>query len=84
MAAVTPSAMGASLKAGSVTAIGLAVGSFIENPVANAYDPAHEILRSYASAPLCARSFSKSKAMKEICLLMFLHDYNRLCLNNVR
>ncbi len=27
-------------------------------------------------------SFSKSEAMHEICLVLFLHDYNRLCLNN--
>lgn len=29
-------------------------------------------------------SFSKSEAMHEICLLLFLHDYNRLCLNNIK
>jgi insertion element IS1 protein InsB len=27
-------------------------------------------------------SFSKSEEMHEICLVLFLHDYNRLCLNN--
>ena len=29
-------------------------------------------------------SFSKSDSMHEICLVLFLHDYNRLCLNNTR
>jgi len=30
-------------------------------------------------------SFSKSDSMhEEICLVLFLHDYNRLCLNNTR
>ncbi len=27
-------------------------------------------------------SFSKSEAMHEVCLLLFLHDYNLNCLNN--
>jgi hypothetical protein len=27
-------------------------------------------------------SFSKSEEMHEICLVLFLHDYNRRCLNN--
>ncbi len=27
-------------------------------------------------------SFSKSEAMHEVCLLLFLHDYNWSCLNN--
>ena len=29
-------------------------------------------------------SFSKSETMHEICLVLFLHDYNRLCLNNTK
>lgn len=29
-------------------------------------------------------SFSKSDSMHEICLVLFLHDYNWLCLNNTR
>jgi insertion element IS1 protein InsB len=29
-------------------------------------------------------SFSKSEEMHEICLVLFLHDYNRLCINNTR
>lgn len=30
-------------------------------------------------------SFSKSETMhEEICLVLFLHDYNRFCLNNTR
>jgi len=27
-------------------------------------------------------SFSKSEEMHEICLVVFLHDYNRICLSN--
>ena len=29
-------------------------------------------------------SFSKSEQMHETCLVLFLHDYNRDCLNNTR
>jgi insertion element IS1 protein InsB len=29
-------------------------------------------------------SFSKSETMHEICLVLFLHDYNQLCLNNTK
>jgi insertion element IS1 protein InsB len=29
-------------------------------------------------------SFSKSEAMHEVCLLLFLQDYNLNCLNNTR
>ncbi len=29
-------------------------------------------------------SFSKSETMHEICLVLFLHDYNWLCLNNTK
>jgi insertion element IS1 protein InsB len=29
-------------------------------------------------------SFSKSEAMHEICLVLFLHGYKRLCLSNIR
>jgi len=29
-------------------------------------------------------SFSKSEEMNEICLVVFLHEYNRLCLSNTR
>ena len=28
-------------------------------------------------------SFSKSEARHKICLVLFLHDYNRICLNNI-
>lgn len=28
-------------------------------------------------------SFSKSEAMHEVCLILFLHYYNRLCYNNI-
>jgi hypothetical protein len=28
--------------------------------------------------------FSKSEEVHEICLALFLHEYNRLCLSNIR